>query len=357
MSLTCFWYAPTHGDSRFIATKTPEFPGTPAYLIENAQRAERSGFDGILVPAGPTCSDAFITGTHIAVETQTLRPLVAVRPGTFGPTSVAKMAATLDHISQGRLNLNIVTGGSPLELAMDGDFLVHDERYRRTDEFLEVLKAVWAADDVSHAGRYFQIKGATLRPRPLQTPHPRLYLGGASDLAIETAVRHVDGYLMWGEPVEAVRQQISNVRQVATAAGRGAHSLSFGLRITLLVEETDRAAWARAEEILSAIDPTTQGKVARYLNDADSVALSRIQALAGQETSDPCFWTGMVRYRSGNSTVLVGSVDSVATSLRAYIDAGVREFIFSSYPHRDSVSFIGERLLPLLRTWEQTSQG
>lgn len=348
MNLSFCWYSPTHGDGRYIASPDNAYMVTPEYTVQNARLAEAAGFQSILVPAGPSCTDAFITATHIATATSTIRPLVAVRPGTFRPTSVAKMAATLDQICKGRLSLNIVTGGSPQELAMDGDFVTHDERYARTDEFCELLKLSWGKAPVAHfKGTYFSAQNAAFEPRPMQVQGPRLYLGGSSDQALATAAKHVDAYLMWGEPVEQVREQLRKLADAAIAQGR--QTPSSGLRITLLVAQSDAAAWRRADELVSRISSTASDKVKKYVQNSDSIALSRIQSLAGKTTADPCFWTGMVPYRTGNSTVLVGSYDSVAKSIAQYARAGISEFIFSSYPHIETVSELGHELLPRVR--------
>lgn len=342
------WYAPTHGDGYFVGAALPERAGTPEYISKVARAAENAGFDSILIPAGPTCTDAFITSTHIVTETQTLRPLIAVRPGFVSPTMVAKMAATLDHISNGRVSLNIVTGGSPMELAMDGDFLDHDGRYRRTDEFTEILKMTWTHDSAySYDGEFFRIENSITRPKPVQRPYPRLYLGGTSEPAIEVAARHVDTYLMWGEPVEMVREQLARVSDAATRYQR---SLRFGLRINIVVADTELEAWDRAREMISRVDHSNTSRLARYFRNSDSTSLARIQSLRNHEWSDKCFWTGMTEFRSGNSTALVGSVDQIAESLYSYRRAGISEFIFSAYPHLEACEFVGTRLMPILKT-------
>jgi alkanesulfonate monooxygenase len=341
------WYAPTHGDGRIIGGRSPDLGYSPAYIDRVARAAEAAGFDLILIPAGPGCADAMMTGTHIAAVTTGLRPLVAVRTGAVPPTIAAKAAATLDHLSGGRVALNIVTGGSPAELAMDGDHEAHDRRYARTREFMSVLRAVWAGDDVNHRGTFFEIDHATFAPRPVQAGGPPLYLGGSSDDAVRAAAELGDVYLMWGEPSDAVAAQIMKVRTTAARFGR---ELRYGIRINLIVDRTSAAAWDRAHAMLSQVDAGTADRARTYIADSDSHALARIQALHGHQTADPAFWTGMVPYRSGNSTALVGSVDDVVTSLRRYLDAGATEFIFSGYPHTTTTELIGTEVLPAMRS-------
>jgi alkanesulfonate monooxygenase len=345
MTVPFAWYAPTHGDG-FHMGCAAEIEATPDYIVEVARAAEEVGFESILIPAGPTCTDALITATHIVCHTKRIRPLPAIRPGFVAPTVAAKMAATLDHVSGGRVSLNIVTGGSPPELAMDGDFVEHDARYRRTAEFIAVMKRVWSGDDVDFAGEFYRIRGATLRPRPAQTPFPRLYLGGSSEAALAVAAEHIDRYLMWGEPIEMAAQHIERVR--SHASGRGRTGLRYGLRITLVVAETEGEAWRRAQEMVARVDERSVSKVARYLSSSDSKAQQRIQSTRDFRTTDRCYWTGMTAYRSGNSTALVGSYAQVAESLRMYVRAGISEFIFSGYPHLEMAFQVGRYLLPLV---------
>jgi alkanesulfonate monooxygenase len=232
---------------------------------------------------------------------------------------------------------------------MDGDHEPHGRRYDRTVEFMSVLRAVWAGDGVSFSGEFFRITNASLAPKPLQPGGIPLYLGGSSDAAVAAAAL-ADVYLMWGEPSEAVARQIDKVR-AAAALGR---SLRFGMRINLIVDETSEAAWARAHAMREQVDAEMAERARAYINNSDSTALARIQALRDQTTDDPTFWTGMVPFRSGNSTALVGSVDEVAQSLQRYVDAGISEFIFSSYPHRDTVKLIGTQVLSALRDNSRT---
>lgn len=354
MSLRFSWYAPTHGDGRIIGGQSPELAWSPGYINRVAAEAEAAGFDMILIPAGPSCADGIVTAAHIAQATTTLRCLIAVRPGAMPPTVLAKAAATLDHLSAGRLSINIVAGGSPAELAMDGDHEPHDRRYMRAREFLTVLRAVWGSDGVSYAGEFFQIRDAALRPKPLQEGGPPIYLGGTSPSAIQVAAEAADVYLMWGEPSDAVAEQISKVDTAARSHGR---RLRFGIRINLIVERTSAAAWERALAMRTQVDLDMAARARAYIADSDSMALSRIQALWNEKHHDPAFWTGMVPFRSGNSTALVGSVEDVVSSLQRYVDAGVSEFIFSAYPHHETVEFVGSQILSALRACSGDVEG
>jgi alkanesulfonate monooxygenase len=340
------WYAPTHGDARIIGGRDADLAWTPRYINRVARQAEKAGFDGILLPVGPTCADAFISGTHIALATQRLRVIVAVRTGAVLPTVAAKSLATLSHVAPERIAVNVVTGGSPMELAMDGDTSPHEARYRRTAEFLQVLRQSWQDAALDFDGEFFQIRDARFAPKPITTIP--VYLGGASERAIGVAVRHADIYLMWGEPHEAVARQFAQVRSRAGHAGR---QIQCGMRINLIVAETHREAWRRAAAGLAAVTKKQAAGAAAYIRDSDSEGQRRIQQtqLMTPEERSP-YWTGMVPFRSGNSTALVGSPDEVADALAKYVHAGAEEFIFSSYPHDDSARLISAEVLPRLRS-------
>ncbi|USL45558.1 LLM class flavin-dependent oxidoreductase [Priestia megaterium] len=340
------FYAPTHGDSKYIGQSRPEIKGTPEHIVKIAKAAEKGGFDGILIPTGPNCADAFITATNIVINTENLRPLIAIRPGFISPTVASKMVSTLDVLSNGRVSLNVVSGGSPKELAMDGDFTNHDKRYERTKEFTEILRGVWEDDPFNYTGRFYKIDNAKFTPAPLQKPYPKLYLGGTSDPAVTVASELFDTYLMWGEPVEDVKAQIQKVKEMANIYNR---HVKFGIRINIITASSEKVAWEKAEKIISQVNKDKVSMLKEYMDNSDSISLKRIQSLRGREFEDPCFWTGMTSYRSGNSTALVGSYKQVAESLIKYINVGITEFIFSSYPHLETVSEIGKEILPRIK--------
>jgi alkanesulfonate monooxygenase len=339
------WYAPTHGDARIIGGRDANLAWTPAYIDRVAQEAESACFEGILLPVGPTCADSFISAAHIAMATKRLRIVAAVRTGAVLPTVAAKSLATLSHLAPERIAINVVTGGSPMELAMDGDTLPHEARYRRTAEFLQVLRCSWEEDPFDFAGEFFKVRGARFAPRPV-SPLP-VYLGGASASAVHSATQYADIYLMWGEPSEAVARQFAVVRRLAGLAGR---QVRCGMRINLIVGKTHDDAWNMAEAGLAAVTGTQAASAAAYIRDSDSEGLRRIQQTQAITIVDRAvYWTGMVPFRSGNSTALVGSPEEVAAALGNYVQAGVEEFIFSSYPHHESIELIGGEVLPRLR--------
>jgi alkanesulfonate monooxygenase len=215
-----FWFLPTSGDGRYLGTEQGGRPITPAYLKQIAIAADELGFAGMLLPTGRACEDSWVLASALAPVTERLRFLVAVRPGLQSPAAAARMAATLDRVSGGRLLINVVTGGDAEELAGDGVFLPHDERYVLTEQFLDAWRALLRGESVSRAGQHVRLQEGRLLFPPVQTPYPPLYFGGSSPAGIEVAARHCDVYLTWGEPPEMVREKFDRVRAAYAAAGR-----------------------------------------------------------------------------------------------------------------------------------------
>src|SRR5690606_5941415 len=189
-----------------------------------------------------------------------LKFLIAVRPGLMSPTLAARMAATFDRISGGRLLINVVAGGDPVELAGDGLFLEHDARYELTDEFLSIWRRELAGETVEFAGRHLSVAGGRVLFPPLQTPHPPVWFGGSSPAAHEVAAKHADVYLTWGERPEDVAEKIADVRRRAEAAGR---EVKFGIRLHVIVRETDEEAWQAAEDLIRYVDDETIAQAQR----------------------------------------------------------------------------------------------
>jgi alkanesulfonate monooxygenase len=221
------WFLPTHGDGRHLGTSIGGREVNHAYLAEIAQAADRLGYYGVLIPTGRSCEDSWVVASSLVPLTKQLRYLVAFRPGLLNPSLAARMAATFDRISNGRLLINIVTGGDPSENTGDGIFLEHDQRYEITREFLTVWKALLSGGSVDYAGKYVRIESGEILFPPVQKPHPPLFFGGSSDAGIEVAAEQVDTYLTWGEPPALVAEKLD---RAAIAAARYGRKRSLGGR-------------------------------------------------------------------------------------------------------------------------------
>lgn len=344
-----FWFLPTHGDGRYLGTTTGGRATTYSYFRQIAEAAETLGYSGVLVPTGRSCEDSWILAASLLPVTQRLRFLVAVRPGVLLPSAAARMAATLDRISNGRLLINVVAGGDPAELAGDGIFLDHDERYEAADEFLSVWKALFRGEEVDFNGRHLQVRGGKLLFPPVQHPHPPLFFGGSSPAGHQVAAKHVDVYLTWGEPPAQVAEKIGEVRRLAAEQGR---TVRFGIRLHVIVRETEREAWEAADRLIRYLDSETIASAQQVFARFDSEGQRRMARLhnGSRESLEisPNLWAGIGLVRGGAGTALVGDPETVAERLREYADLGIEKFILSGYPHLEEAYRVSELLFPLL---------
>jgi len=353
---TFSWFLPTGGDGRHVGAVTSvqersaaatRRAATVDYLAQVAGAAELAGFESVLTPTGLGCADPFITTAMVAPLTRTLRFLVAFRPGLASPSLVAQQAATFSRLTGGRLALNVVTGGDPVEQAAYGDHLPHDARYERTDEFLTIMRALLRGERVDHTGTHLDVRGAQLSDVPAEVPD--IYFGGASPAAERVAARHVDTYLTWHDGLESVVARRERVANVAADAGR---QLRFGIRLHVISRSTADEAWTEADRLLSGMDDAAiAASQARYAK-MDSVAQANMAALHGGRRDrlvvGQNLWAGIGLVREGAATALVGSHDEVAARIDELHDAGFDEFVLSGYPHLEEALRFAEEVRPRL---------
>jgi alkanesulfonate monooxygenase len=344
------WFIPTGGDGTYLGGSELNRAPENRYLRELAQAVDRLGYSGVLLPTGVSCEESFVTAASLAPFTEKLKFLVAIRPGTASPAYYARLAAALDRVSNGRLLLNIVVGGNPSELAGDGIFLEHDERYAHAEEFFQVFEDLVTTGHADLDGKHIKAKGAKLGFPTIQQPRPPLYFGGSSDAGIEFFAGRADKYLTWGEPPEQVEQKIKTVRAAAEKQGR---DVSFGIRLHFIVRETDEEAWEAADKLISKLSDETIAKAqAHFATESDSVGQRRMAALHNGRRDklevSPNLWAGIGLVRSGAGTALVGSPKTVAARLREYQELGIETVIGSGYPHLEEAYRVAELLFPEL---------
>ncbi|MBW0017076.1 MAG: LLM class flavin-dependent oxidoreductase [Mycobacterium sp.] len=354
MSLAFHWFLPTYGDSRNLVAgghgtaMHGDRPATLRYLRQICAAAETNGFEGVLTPTGLWCEDAWLTTAILVEDTETLKFLVAFRPGLLSPTLAAQMAGTFQRHSGGRLLLNVVTGGEPHEQRAYGDFLDKQARYARTAEFLHVVRQLWTSSEpVSFTGEHIQVEGAALNNPP--DPTPAVFFGGSSGSAGPVAAKYSDVYLTWGEPLEAVAGKLNWIRGLADGQGR---VLQYGLRIHVISRDTSAEAWAEADRLLAAVDPADVERVQASLARSESEGQRRMLKLHDGSSDRlliaPNLWAGVGLVRGGAGTALVGSHAEVADRLIEYSQLGITHFILSGYPHLEEAYWFGEGVLPLL---------
>jgi alkanesulfonate monooxygenase len=352
-----FWFIPTHGDSRYLGTAEGARTLNHDYFKQVAQAADSLGYEGVLIPTGRSCEDPWVVAASLLPVTTRLKFLVAVRPGLHQPSLAARMAATFDRLSGGRLLINLVTGGDQIELEGDGVFLDHTQRYEQSAEFIRIWREILARSHTGEAldfdGKHLSVKGARLLYPPVQKPYPPVYFGGSSTAAHELAAEQVDAYLTWGEPPAEVAKKVADVRARAARHGR---SVKFGIRLHVIVRETDDEAWQAAERLISRLDDDTVIRAQAAFSRMDSEGQRRMAALhaGGKKRSradleiSPNLWAGVGLVRGGAGTALVGDAQTVAARIQEYAALGLDTFVLSGYPHLEEAYRFAELVFPLL---------
>jgi alkanesulfonate monooxygenase len=352
------WFLPTHGDGHYLGTSVGGREVNFNYLRQIAQAADQLGYYGVLLPTGRSCEDSWVVASAVAPFTERLRYLVAVRPGLQSPTVAARMTATLDRLTNGRLLINVVTGGDPVENKGDGIFLDHDSRYEVTREFLTVYSDLLAGRTVNVEGKHIRIEDGRLLFQPFQAPRPPLYFGGSSDAGIDVAVDSVDKYLTWGEPPTQVAEKVERVKAAARKRGR---DLSFGIRLHVIVRETNEEAWRAADDLIKHLTDETIATAQRNFARMDSIGQRRMAQLHGGRRDkleiSPNLWAGVGLVRGGAGTALVGDPETVAARIREYQAVGIDTFILSGYPHLEEAYRFAELVFPYLELDQHSQAG
>jgi alkanesulfonate monooxygenase len=342
------WFAALCSDDyRHLGIPEGDLRSSWAHCSAILREAEAQGFRNILCPSsyqvGQDTLSFVAAGSQV---TDSINMLAAVRCGEMQPIMLARTIATLDHMLAGRLTVNIISSDFPGETAESA------HRYQRSREVVEILKQAWTQDEINYTGEVYDFKGVWTDPaKPYQTGGPLLYFGGYSPAALELCGQHCDVYLMWPEPKEQIAERMRAVNAVAERYGR---TLDYGLRVHVIVRDTEAEAREYAEHLVSRLDDELGQLIRERAHDAGSLGVSH-QARA-RELADrfgyvePHLWTGIGRARSGCGAALVGSADQVLSEIEEYRKMGVRAFIFSGYPHLEECRHFGRLVMPELKT-------
>jgi alkanesulfonate monooxygenase len=351
MSVEFIGYITNNNSSETIVRNGPVLD---RHHIENVAKAhESAGFDRALLAFHSTTPDGLQIGQHVLGVTDRLKVLIAQRPGFTAPTLIARQLATVDQLSGGRVALHVITGGNATELKQDGNVIDDkDERYARTDEFLDVVRSEWTGQKpFSFDGKYYKVQNGFSQIKPYRSEGIPIFVGGASDAAIEVAGKHADTFALWGESYAQVRDVTGRVR--AAAAKHGRPTPRFSLSIRPILADTEEKAWAKAESILQRAT-ALQNKTG-YRKPADGHATAgarRLLALAEQGTRiDKRLWTEIAKLTGANSntTALVGTPEQIAEVFGDYYDLGVSHFLIRGFdPLIDAIEY-GRELIPLTR--------
>ena len=342
------WFAALCSDDHAqLGVPDPALRSSWAHCRDIALEAEAQGFGNILCPSSYQVGQdtlSFVAG--MAPLTERIALLAAIRCGEMHPIMLARTVATLDHMLEGRLTLNVISSDFPGETAPS------EVRYRRSAEVVEILRQAWSRETIDFEGEHYRFEGLTTDPaKPYQTGGPLLYFGGYSPPALDLCARFCDVYLMWPEPKEAIA---GRMRDVAERAARHGRTLDYGLRVHVIVRDTDAEAREHAEHLVAALDDELGRLIRERALDATSLGVAhqaRARALADAHGYvEPHLWTGIGRARSGCGAAIVGSADQVLSEIEAYRAMGIRAFIFSGYPHIDEARHFGRLVMPHLRT-------
>jgi alkanesulfonate monooxygenase len=343
------WFAPLcNGDDAYLSKHDfrykSDWNNTSSVLLA----ADRLGYRNILCPSSyQVGQDTWTFASAIAPLTQQINLLTAIRCGELHPPMLARSIATLDHILKGRLTINIISSNMP------GEELSSSSRYQRSREVIEILKQCWSQDYIDFKGEFYNLQLSTTDPvKPYQqNGGPLLYFGGYSPPGVELCAQHCDVYLMWPEPEYRLQELMQNMSNQAASYNR---TVDFGLRVHVIVRETESEARAAAQQLMQYVDDERGEEIRLRAQDGKSYGVSRQAEVRAQSDNEgfveEYLWTGIGRARSGCGAAIVGDPDQVLQKIQRYMDMGIRAFIFSGYPHLDECKLFGKYVLPKLKT-------
>ncbi|MCB1741947.1 MAG: LLM class flavin-dependent oxidoreductase [Gammaproteobacteria bacterium] len=355
--LTFGWFLPTSGDSTCLGDPEARIVQSRALFDEIVDVVDRGGFKYLLMPVNATCWEATVTASYYAARTRNVAPLIALRSGYCNPTLSAKMYATLDQLSGGRLCVNLIAGINDDDTQADG---LHDSkqvRYEKMDEEVQIMKRLWSSNEpIGFEGKHYRVN-QVIEPKPLQQPHPPFFLGGGSAQAQEISARHSTVHLFWGDRPETIAEKIQHMRGLAAAHGRE-HALRFGMRLQIICASTEKAAWDEAHRLIAG---ATRFNLANMRTGQDAAAGIRRTSEANQrvwqlleESGEemkihPHLWTGISTVRAGAGIAVVGTPAQIASTLDEFVEAGCSSFCLSGYPHAKAAETFSREVLPYFK--------
>ena len=342
------WFAPIcDGDDRYLGERNVKYKSNWENSSNVLLAADQLGYRNILCPSSyQVGQDTLPFVSAVSPMIQKINILAAVRCGEIHPPMLARTLSTIDHILKGRLTINIISSNLP------GEELSSQDRYQRSKEVIEILKQAWSKEEINFNGQFYNFKLPTNPVKPYQNGGPLLYFGGYSPPAVDLCAEHCDVYLMWPEKEDNLRNLMENM---SLKAAKYKRKLDFGLRVHVVVRDTEEEAHEYAESIISKLDLGVGQELKDRALDAKSYGVKRQNQMRDQSSGDgyvePHLWTGIGKARSGCGAALVGNPDQIVEKLYRYMDMGIRSFIFSGYPNIDECNRFAELVLPRLKTF------
>ena len=347
------WFAPIcDGDDRYLGERNIKYKSNWENTSNILLKADKLGYRNILCPSSyQVGQDTLPFVSAVSPMTKNINILAAIRCGEVHPPMLARTLTTIDHILEGRLTINIISSNLP------GENLPSEDRYSRSREVVEILKQAWTKEEINFSGNFYNLKLPTNPVKPYQIGGPLLYFGGYSPPALELCAEHCDVYLMWPETEGILRGLMEKMSEKAAKFNR---TLDFGLRVHVVVRETEEEACKYAESIISKLDLKMGTELRDRSLDAKSYGVSRQEKMRNESSTDgyiePNLWTGIGKARSGCGAALVGNPNQIIEKLNCYMEMGIRSFIFSGYPHIDECNKFAELVLPRLKTFSMPKE-
>ncbi len=342
------WFAPIcNGDDQYLGAHDPKYRSNWSNASDILLTADKLGYRNILCPSSyQVGQDTMTFASAVAPLTKHINLLTAIRCGEIHPPMLGRAIATLDHILKGRLTINIISSDLP------GTKLSSEDRYQRSREVIHILKQGWTQEHIDYSGSFYNIQlGSEPVKSYQQNGGPLLYFGGYSPAGVDLCAEHCDVYLMWPETESKLHELMTTMSMKASSYGR---KVDFGLRIHVIVRETEDEARAAAKRLMSQIDEEAGAEIRNRALDAKSLGVSRQSQMRSESDKEGFvedhLWTGIGRARSGCGAALVGDPDQIVKKINRYMDMGIRSFIFSGYPHKDECELFAQYVLPRLKT-------
>ncbi|MEM7405194.1 MAG: LLM class flavin-dependent oxidoreductase [Pseudomonadota bacterium] len=343
------WFLPTSGDTTAYGVEEASMKIDPAYLTGVVEAAESAGFEYLLIPVDQLCWEAYIAGAFVTAATRSIKPLIAARPGYINPVLLAKMISTFDQFTGGRIAVNLIAGQAEGEIVAEGIQYAKEDRYALMNEEVTILKALWGATEPLHfEGRFHQLNGASITPKPVQQPYPRFYLGGGSAEAWALSARHSDVHLFWGDTPERIAANMTEIRALAATFPERKTPIEFGMRLQIICRETEDEALDAAEQLICNVPEAERERLKRATYNSE--ANRRVQQLVAEKGLwiAPHLWSGLTRFRRGAGIAVVGDPQQCADTLQQFIDIGCTSFCLSGYLHHEEAERFGRLVRPLL---------
>lgn len=353
--VTFGWFLPSSGDTTCLADPGARIPSSRAVFDEIVDVVDNSGFKYLLIPVNTTCWEATVLASYYVARTRNVAPLIALRAGYVNPALSARMFATLDQMSEGRLCINLIAGLNDDDAAADG---VQDSkivRYEKMDEEVTIMKRLWASrEPIGFVGKHYRVN-QVVEPKPFQRPHPPFFLGGGSPEAAEISAKHSTVHLFWGDKPQVIAQKVRDMRSLAAKYGRE-KAINFGMRLQIICRDKEADAWEEADRLIkgasrfSFVNMRTGAAAVEGIKRT-SHANRRVWELLEESGNDmkihPHLWTGISTVRVGAGIAVVGNPEQVAATLQEFVDAGCSTFCLSGYPHADAARTFASKVMPL----------